>query len=94
MASCGTRSKSRHSVFGFPKELAKNVLPTCEDVFRAYCYYQQLEPHYTVNDVAKTVANEVTEIYKTASIPVIAFDSVLKKNQKVNRERERSAKIS
>ena len=79
MASSGTRSKSRHSVFGFPKELAKNVLPTCEDVFRAYCYYQQLETHQTVNDVAKTVANEVTEVYNTASIPVIAFDSVVKK---------------
>ena len=79
MASACTRSKSRHSVFGFPKELAKNVLPTCEDIFMAYCFNQQKELYQTVNDIAKTVTTEVIEIYNTASIPTIAFDSTVKK---------------
>ena len=79
MASCSTRSRSRHSVFGFSKELTKNVLPTCEDIFRAYCFYRQKEEHLTSNDIVTTVASEVTEIYNTASIPTIAFDSIMKK---------------
>ena len=72
MASACIRSKSRHSVFGFPKELAKNVLPTCEDIFMAYCFNQQKELYQTVNDIAKTVTTEVIETYNTASIPTIA----------------------
>jgi DNA-directed RNA polymerase len=94
MASFGTRIKSRHSVIGFAKELTKNVLPTSEDIFRAYCFYQQNEMHQSVNDIAKAVATEVIEMYNTASIPAIAFDSVVKKSQKATRERERPAKIS
>ena len=77
-SSC-TRSKSRHSVFGFPKELTKHVLPTCEDIFTAYSFYQQKEEFKTVNDIAKTIGTEVIEIYNSASIPTIAFDSVVKK---------------
>lgn len=71
--SSATRSKSRHSVFGYPKELAKNVLPTCEGVFKAYCHYQQNNACNSVYDIAKNIAAEVTEIYANASIPTIAF---------------------
>ena len=79
MTSSCTRSRSRHSVFGFPQELISNVLPTCEDIFKAYCFYQQKEESLTVNDIIKTVANEVTQVYHTASIPTIAFDSIVTK---------------
>ena len=77
MTSSSTRNKHRHSVFGFPKELAKNLLPTREDVFRAYCSYQKKEK--SVNDIAKAVANDVIKLYVSANIPAIAFDSVVKK---------------
>lgn len=78
-SSSYTRSKSRHSVFGHPKELSKSVLPTCEDICRAYCHYQQSEECKSISDIPKAVAAEVNEIYARASIPTIEFDSIVKK---------------
>lgn len=79
MASSSTRSKSRHSVFGDPKELSKNVLPSGENVFRAYCHLHQETDCIAVNEIAKLLATKVNEIYAAASIPTIAFDSIVKK---------------
>jgi hypothetical protein len=55
------------------------VIPLHEDVFQAYCYYQQNSDKQDVNEIAKVIATEVSAIYATASIPVIAFDSIVKK---------------
>ena len=79
MPAASTRSKGRHAVFGYPKELRKNMLPTSEDIFKAYCFYQGQTNYDTANEIAKSIASEVIEIYKTASIPTIEFESIVKK---------------
>jgi len=63
------------------------VLLTCEDVFRAYCLYQQIGMLQTVNDIAKAIATEVIERYNTASIPVIAFNSTFRKIKRLIEQR-------
>jgi len=35
--------------------------------------------HETVNDIAKAIATELIELYNTANIPVIAFNSAFRK---------------
>jgi hypothetical protein len=73
-----TRSKSRHCLFGQTCELPRNQLPTCEDVFRDYCYNEKCTQFHTgFNEQATLLANKVKEIYMKASIPTVEFSSIV-----------------
>ena len=56
------------------------MLPTCVDVFKAYCYNQTLdEISGSLHDKAKITATAVKEIYEKASIPTVKFNSIVKR---------------
>ena len=64
MAVCSTRSSVEHSLFGNPSQLVHNMIPTCMDVFKAYCYNQTVnEISGSFHDRCKIIATAVKEIY-------------------------------
>jgi len=80
-----TRKKSGRPVFGFPKVLSGNVLPTYADVTRFYFWVQNntrdkstTKRKETVADITKIVALRVEEIWIKASIPIVSHDRVLR----------------
>lgn len=83
MSSLTTRSTSRHSVFGDPEELCKDIIPLCSDVFKAYLYRQRSNKMLTVKEISKQVAQEVKEIYDKGSIPSIDLSSIERKVQRL-----------
>ena len=78
MASICTRSVAEHSVFGAAAELPKRQIPTCEDVFKAYCW--NLKADDTESKIlfkrAQMLAIEVKDIYTAASIPSIDLQCI------------------
>ena len=78
MAVCSTRSSVEHSLFGNPSQLVHNMIPTCVDVFKAYCYNQTVdEISGSFHDRCKIIATAVKEIYVRASIPTIELNSIV-----------------
>ena len=70
MATGSTRSTTERSLFGSPCELPKRQLPTREDVFKAYCWKSYFDESLTrLHDRAQSLAEEVKNIYESASIP-------------------------
>ena len=77
--ACSTRSETRHSVFGDPKELPVNVLPLAMDVLQCYRYHQIANVGVSGNDLFKIVTKQVRDVYTRASIPTMEYESILKK---------------
>lgn len=79
-----TRRQASRPIFGLPKELSGNVLPTYSDVIKFYFWVQNINSKNssattksTVNDITKVVASRVEEIWNKASIPIVSHDRVL-----------------
>jgi hypothetical protein len=79
MASVKTRKSVEHSVFGIPQPLPTNQLPTSADVFRAYDYCLKFGSTSSLHERSSVVAEEVKQVYSSASIPTIEFDSIVKR---------------
>lgn len=69
-----TRSSTESPIFGPPRELLHNVLPTYEEIVQAllhrrYELIQEGVKNPLVNDIVTYVAEQVEKIWKKASIP-------------------------
>jgi hypothetical protein len=79
-----TRKVSSRPVFGLPKELSANELPTYGDVLKFYFWVQNdaknksiTKRKDTVAELSQVVATRVEEIWIKASIPIVSHDRVL-----------------
>lgn len=83
MAQIKTRKKTNCPIFGTPKELWPNKLPTYHDVMKYYLFIkQEFKPERTskeptVLEISERVAIEIRQIWEKASIPVIIHKRVL-----------------
>jgi hypothetical protein len=84
-AKVKTRKQSARPVFGLPKELSGNKLPTYADVIKFYFWVQNksqststTKKKETVADIAQIVATRVEEIWTRASIPFVSRNRVLR----------------
>jgi hypothetical protein len=77
-----TRKSQTHAVLGSPAELPANVLPTTSKVVR---YFVQLkEKRKTGNaTVIHKVADDVIQLWRTASIPTVEWQTVAKRIRKL-----------
>jgi hypothetical protein len=83
-----TRFSTKHSVFGQPDQLPSCQLPTKDEVFRCYLWHrcklsEQGDKNVSTKETVKLVADDVISIWKKASIPVIAYRSVLASLEKL-----------
>ena len=56
-----------------------NQLPTSADVFRAYDYCLKFGSTSSLHERSSVVAEEVKQVYSSASIPTIEFHSIVKR---------------
>jgi hypothetical protein len=80
-----TRKVSSRPVFGLPKELSGNELPTYADVLKLYFWVQNnaknksiTKRKETVAEITQVVATRVEGIWIKASIPIASHDRVLR----------------
>src|SRR6185436_5393402 len=83
-----TRLGTKHSVFGFPQLLPHSQLPTRVEVFRCYLWYrnksqEQGESITSTRGILKLVTDDIIGIWNKASIPVIAYRSILASLEKL-----------
>ena len=83
-----TRQNRKHSVFGYPEKLRNSQLPRKEDVFKHYLWHRSKafdgdEKTASTKDIVKQVADDVINIWHKASIPNIAYRSVVKSVEKL-----------
>lgn len=78
-----TRKSSSCPIFGAPKKLPVNVLPTYSDVIQYYSFIRNekksntsKEP--TVKEIASVVCNDVMEVWNRASLPIVSQKRVQK----------------
>lgn len=83
MASVKTRQSVEHSVFGIPQPLPTTQLPTSADVFRAYNYCLKFGSTSSLHKRSSVVAEEVKQVYSSASIPTIEFSSIVKRIERL-----------
>lgn len=93
-SSICTRDMTAHSVFGQPSKFSDVKLPTCEDVFKAYLFYrneaetaasltQPSPPTASKRDIAKRIADDLLIVWNKATMPTIAYKSILISLEKV-----------
>ena len=81
-SSMRTRQLTEHSLYGFPCDLPRNVLPTNSNVAR-YFLHLKSRPNESNNDKYKLVAEGVMELWNAASIPTIQYQSIFKRVAKL-----------
>jgi ferredoxin-thioredoxin reductase catalytic subunit len=83
-----TRLTTQHTVFGQPATLPRNQLPRKIDVFKCYLWHQN-EHYNKISSFApktkllKKVGEEVLSVWNKASMPTIAYKSILESLRKV-----------
>lgn len=76
MDSMCTRSVTE-TIFGQAAKLPTRQLPTCQDIFKAYCWNQKIVDHKeSVAEQIKLLAEEVKDAYANSSIPTIDVHSI------------------
>lgn len=77
------RSETKCVVFGAPKELKDNILPTYADVMRHYLWvrsdflWKLKNKDPAIADICEVVARDIETIWNKASIPIASHQQVI-----------------
>lgn len=83
--ACKTRSELECPIFGAPKCISENVLPTYEDMNRYFNWVEyemkplSTNPQQTATEATKVVAKKIVEIWDKASIPTVLQCTIIKR---------------
>lgn len=73
-----TRSHFICEIFGLAQPFSGRTLPTCSEVIKAYIFHlRSLIPNSNTINIAEKVANDIENIWKSVSIPVVSHNRVL-----------------